>query len=198
MVPTNPQKADAGHPLPSLHSRGRWIFCAKTSAANMSYLLAVFLQSFRTWNKHDSFPAIFSNRTFSKNITSLPTKHHQFFMVFSSGEKTSIWGPKMGNSFVLLLFRPQNEVGFPSRNRQFLDGCSTPKNVSCFAWVWRQSIASSGKVFGSVFLLVGKIFPKRKTCLDIVFCSQKSIGHSCVIKHICCTRNLPRSTVSAP
>jgi hypothetical protein len=32
------------------------------------------------------------------------------------------------------------------------------------AWVWRQNLAPSGKVFGSVFLLEGK----------------KSIGHSCV------------------
>jgi hypothetical protein len=34
-----------------------------------------------------AFPAIFSNKTFSKNITSLSPKHRQFFMVFSSGKR---------------------------------------------------------------------------------------------------------------
>jgi hypothetical protein len=47
------------------------------------------------------FPAIFSNKMFSKNITSLLPKHRQLFLVFSSEEKTSIWGPK---SAVPLLF----------------------------------------------------------------------------------------------
>jgi hypothetical protein len=88
-------------------------------------------------------------------------------------------GSKIGSSFVLLLFRSRNEDYFPSQKNQILDGCLAPKNMSCFVWVWRQNITPSGKVFRSVFPVAGKIFPKEKTCLDVVFCSQKSIGHSC-------------------
>ena len=49
-----------------------------------------------------AFPTILSNKTSLKNITFLPPKHCQFFVVFSSGEKTTIWAQKWA---VPLFFR---------------------------------------------------------------------------------------------
>ena len=106
-----------------------------------------------------AFPAILSNKTFSKNITSLPPKHCQFFVVFSSGEKTLIWGSKMCSSFVLLLFRPRNKVYFPSRNRHFLDGCSAPTNMLCFGG---RTLLQVGRFLGQCFSWWEKYSPKGR------------------------------------
>ena len=106
-----------------------------------------------------AFPAILSNKTFSKNITSSPPKHRQFFVIFSSGEKTLIWGSKMSSCFVLLLFLPRNEVYFPSWNRQFLDGCSVPKNVLCFGG---RTLLQVGRLLGQCFSWQEKYSPKGR------------------------------------
>jgi hypothetical protein len=128
----------------------------------MSYFLAIFLWSFRTWNKHGSFSSHFSQQNVLEKYHLFASETPPILVVFSSGENTSIWGQKWAVPLFFRCFSLEIKYVFLPEIRNFLTHVQRPKMCHVLREFWRQNIAPSGKVLGQCFFWREKYSPKGR------------------------------------
>ena len=177
------------------HSCGPWIFGTEKLGANMSCLLAIFSRLLETWQKTDNFSIHFEQPNAEYKCCIFGVKNLEetstiFRVFFEARIEVSLDSKQQEQRKFLcsLLFRPRKWSAFvvpkETGNGTFLARCLALRNEPCFPHVSPLNIAAKRYLVGPIFGRTGKIFPNRKTCLNLVFPAQKSIGQRCETRSI--------------